>query len=100
MKHSRGDVEQGTESRLRLRQEISKTTKQPIMSALLEPNGDAQRFRAYIQGWRDPKSCSQNSGSLAKEALGEVCTSREKNRDGDEAGREDSSAEMGQGGYG
>lgn len=50
--------------------------------------------------WRDPKSCSQNSGGLSKEALGEVRPSREKNQDGDEAGREDSSAEMGQGGYG
>lgn len=37
-----------------------------------------------------PKPCSQDSGGLAEEALGEVRTSRKKNRDEEEAGRENS----------
>lgn len=44
---------------------------------------------------KDPKSCSRDTRGLAKEARGEVGTSREKNPDEEEAGRENSSAEVG-----
>ena len=54
------DVEQETECRLELRLEIPKTRKQPIMSALLEPSRDAQRFRG---GSKDAETPSHAHGS-------------------------------------
>ena len=70
-RHPRGDVEQETKWRLELREEIPKTRKAAChICTAGGSNWAAQRFRGGSKERRDPKSGSQNSRRLAKEALG------------------------------